>query len=191
MSSLTVFLNLHIFNWRITALRCCVGLCLTAAETSHIHVYLPSLPPHHSSWSRCQAGLAVLYSSFPPAICSHWCCVPLVHGGGPALGGYFYSLYWGTGRPLWFGDSCPAVLRDSSVSFVKQFSLVYFLSYGTPINQRLDNLDRFSQFPIFFPLLSNSLYVCYFWKIWFYILTLLDFFFSILILKLLFWLFIL
>ena len=66
------------------------------------------------------------------------------------------------------------------------------LSFGTPINQRLDVLDWFSQFPIFSPLLSNSLYVCYsFWKIWFYILTLLDFFFSILILKLLFWLFIL
>ena len=49
---------------------------------------LPPTPPLQLV-TGCQAGLAVLYSSFPPAIYSHWCCVPLVHGGGPALEAIF------------------------------------------------------------------------------------------------------
>ena len=43
------FLNLCIFNWRITALQCCVGFCHTLTCISHWHTYLFSLwafPPN-------------------------------------------------------------------------------------------------------------------------------------------------
>ena len=31
----------------------------------------------------------MLQSSFPSVVCFHWCCVPWLHAGGPALGGIF------------------------------------------------------------------------------------------------------
>ena len=44
------FLNLFIFNWRIIALQCCVGLCHTSTWISHRYPYVPSflnLSPSH------------------------------------------------------------------------------------------------------------------------------------------------
>ena len=46
--TVSYFLHLFIFNWRIIALQYCVGFCHTSAQISHRYTYVPSslkLPP--------------------------------------------------------------------------------------------------------------------------------------------------
>ena len=82
-----VYNSFKFFNWRkiaLQCLQCCVGFCCITMKISHncththtyTHTHTPSLlsllPYSHILHSRspdCQAGLSVLYSSFPQAIC--------------------------------------------------------------------------------------------------------------------------
>ena len=88
------FVIYFFFNWRIIALQCCVGFChaewishdyIYACARTHTHThtyvytyiayaYVPpsiwaSLPTHIPPFTEHQAGLPVLHSSFPLAIC--------------------------------------------------------------------------------------------------------------------------
>ena len=63
------------FNWRKTALQCCIGFCHTTTQISHNYAYItsvlslpPFLSPHPSRSSQRQAELPVLSSTFSPAI---------------------------------------------------------------------------------------------------------------------------
>ena len=71
-----LFIYLFIFNWRIIALKCCVGLCQTSTWTSHRYICsFPLKPPshllaHHTPrvCRRHQIDLPMLYSNFPSSI---------------------------------------------------------------------------------------------------------------------------
>ena len=66
----------NFFNWRIIALQRCIGYCCTTAQIGHNYTYiyhsliasLPTIPPLLLVITESQAGLPVLYSSFPLAI---------------------------------------------------------------------------------------------------------------------------
>ena len=75
---LFVCFHLFLFNWRITALQCCVGFCHTSAWTSHMYACFPSLlnialTSHPSHPSR------LLQSTWLSSLCytanSHWLSV--------------------------------------------------------------------------------------------------------------------
>ena len=66
---------LFIFNWRIIALRCCVGFCHTSTWISHGSIsvaFLLSLPPtptpSHPSW----LSQSTKWNSLPHTANSHW-----------------------------------------------------------------------------------------------------------------------
>ena len=72
-----IYIFLIIFNWRIIALQCCVGLCHTSAWISHRHAYdspLWNLPltshPIPPLWTvtEHQVELSASFSKFPPVI---------------------------------------------------------------------------------------------------------------------------
>ena len=55
IATVSYFLNLFIFNWRIIALQYCVGFCHMSARISHRYTCVPSflkLPPTPSHPSR-------------------------------------------------------------------------------------------------------------------------------------------
>ena len=67
---------LKFFNWKIIALQCCVSFCPITARISHDYIHpFPldpvCLPPTPPLWviSERQAGLPVLCSGFPRALC--------------------------------------------------------------------------------------------------------------------------
>ena len=45
--------NLFIFNWRVSALHCCVGFCYTSTWISHRYTYVPSLLNFHPTLLGC------------------------------------------------------------------------------------------------------------------------------------------
>ena len=66
--SLLIFLDLHIFNWRIIALQFCVGFYQTSTWISHRFTYVPShLSPHPTSLGcyRVQVWVSPLSHTFP------------------------------------------------------------------------------------------------------------------------------
>ena len=67
-----LILNLF-FNWRKTALQCCVGFCRTRIRQNYIYnlsfFSLPPLPPSHPS--RLSQSARLLYSVCYMAVC-HW-----------------------------------------------------------------------------------------------------------------------
>ena len=66
--------SIFCFNWRITALQYCVGLCHTSTWISHRYTYVPSLwnlpPTSHPSkfWQRPRFEFPESYSEFPLAV---------------------------------------------------------------------------------------------------------------------------
>ena len=57
-----------IFNWRITALQCCGGLCHTTMWIGHRDTRVPSLVNHPPTPLEYQLQLPVLHSTFPLAV---------------------------------------------------------------------------------------------------------------------------
>jgi len=70
-----LFICFIIFNWRIIVSQCCIGFCCTPPRDQSCHIHTPSLlslpfPSHPPLQviTECQAGLPVLYNSFPLVI---------------------------------------------------------------------------------------------------------------------------